>query len=629
MFDILEADIVVFQETKIQQKDLRDDMVLVPGWDCFFSMPKHKKGYSGIVIYTRQSVCCPVRAEEGISGVLCPSNSSTSFSDLPEDQQIGGYPTLTQASDALDSTSLATDFVALDSEGRSVILEFPAFVLVGVYSPANRDETRDDFRLGFLNLLDIRVRNLVSMGKRVFLTGDLNISREELDTANAESAMRKNSMTTVEYFSTPTRRLFNQLLEDGKVYGERDHGRERAVLWDICRGFHPLRKGMFTCWEQKVNARPGNFGARIDYVLCSSSMKDWFSDSNIQEGLMGSDHCPVYATMKDVIAIGDAEFNTKDLMNPPGMFQQGRRMQKLSAKDMLPLSGRLIPEFDRRQSIRDMFKRTQTLSMEQSLETTDQSETDLAMVLSSNTIHDLEGNSPALKVKVVDYNATEDLSTPKRPGQTQRGIASFLNNTKRQPLEKQSDRPSKRVKLVSTIPAGSNLTKGQRNLRGFFKNKPTDAASSANVPITRKSSPKSSLSRPVLSNAIQQQKPSTASMVSMTSKTASTLANLKEDITSSFMSEAPLRKSNWVLNVHDPIESKESWSKLFSKPAAPRCEGHNEPCISLVTKKSGINCGRSFWMCPRPLGPSGAKEKGTQWRCQSFVWCSDWNSKVD
>jgi AP endonuclease 2 len=44
MFDILEADIVCFQELKIQRKDLRDDMVLVPGWDCFFTFPKHKKG---------------------------------------------------------------------------------------------------------------------------------------------------------------------------------------------------------------------------------------------------------------------------------------------------------------------------------------------------------------------------------------------------------------------------------------------------------------------------------------------------------------------------------------------------------------------------------------------------------
>ena len=44
MFEILEADIVVMQETKIQRKDLRDDMVLVPGWDVHFSLPRHKKG---------------------------------------------------------------------------------------------------------------------------------------------------------------------------------------------------------------------------------------------------------------------------------------------------------------------------------------------------------------------------------------------------------------------------------------------------------------------------------------------------------------------------------------------------------------------------------------------------------
>jgi hypothetical protein len=44
MFDILETDIVIMQETKIQRKDLHDDMVLVPGWDVYFSLPKHKKG---------------------------------------------------------------------------------------------------------------------------------------------------------------------------------------------------------------------------------------------------------------------------------------------------------------------------------------------------------------------------------------------------------------------------------------------------------------------------------------------------------------------------------------------------------------------------------------------------------
>jgi len=51
MFDTLEADIVVMQETKIQRKDLQDDMVLVPGWDVFFSLPKHKKGVSSPVCF--------------------------------------------------------------------------------------------------------------------------------------------------------------------------------------------------------------------------------------------------------------------------------------------------------------------------------------------------------------------------------------------------------------------------------------------------------------------------------------------------------------------------------------------------------------------------------------------------
>lgn len=116
--------------------------------------------------------------------------------------------------------------------------------------------------------------------------GDLNVSREQLDTANAESSIRKNGLSVEEYMSMPYRRLLNQLLEGGKVLGERDEGREKPVMLDICRAFHPDRNGMFTCWEQKTNARPGNYGARIDYVICSSSMKDWFSDSNIQEGLM-------------------------------------------------------------------------------------------------------------------------------------------------------------------------------------------------------------------------------------------------------------------------------------------------------------------------------------------------------
>lgn len=215
-------------------------------------------------------------------GVLCAPNSTTAFRDLPESDHIGGYPT------DMRIAEWGVDPALLDSEGRCVCLEFPAFVLFGVYSPANSNGLRDDFRHGFLCALECRIRNLIKMGKRVVLVGDLNVSRDESDTAGAVEELRKNGMTHEDYVSTVNRRVFNQLLVGGEVIGERDEGREEPVLMDLVRDFHPDRKGMYTHWEQKVNARPGNFGSRIDFILASTAMDGWFSFANIQEGLMVS-----------------------------------------------------------------------------------------------------------------------------------------------------------------------------------------------------------------------------------------------------------------------------------------------------------------------------------------------------
>ena len=623
MFDILEADIVVFQETKIQRKDLSDDMVLVPGWDCYFSLPRHKKGYSGVVIYTRQSVCAPIRAEEGVTGLLCLPNSSTAFMDLPEEQQIGGYPTPAQlAVSAVDATTL-------DSEGRCVILEFPAFVLMGVYCPANRDETRDDFRIGFLDVLDARIRNLVAKGKRIFLTGDLNISREELDAANAEVSMRRQGLSGLEYVSTPARRLFNQLLEGGKVFGDRDEGRGNPVLWDICRAFHPDRLGMFTCWEQKVNARPGNCGARIDYVLCSLAMKQWFSDSNIQEGLMGSDHCPVYAIMKDRLIMNGEERDVRDLMNPPGMFLCGKRQREYSATaDPRPLSGRLIPEFSGRRNIRDMFSRKPTMPKAED-----------SQVMETETETEIDLQTGQRTKSSVPLSLT-------RAGSSQTSVASSMSepvpsppsiNKKRSVPQAHTSKPVKYTRSTSASQAPSANGKGQQSLKGFFKPKPApavinDVISEEHINLSSMNSVPLALAPPT--EVPQRSRTPKDSMPPSHSADLSVSTPLKEHTqvgpnshSSAQVSPPTLRSGSLESEdiVHDPIISKESWSKLFTKPVAPRCESHNEPCISMLTKKQGMNLGRSFWMCSRPLGPSGMKEKNTQWRCGTFIWCSDWN----
>nr|QDH83279.1 DNA lyase [Epichloe sp.] len=606
MFDILESDIVVMQETKIQRKDLQDDMVLVPGWDVFFSLPKYKKGYSGVAIYTRNATCAPLRAEEGVTGVLCAPRSTTSFRDLPSDQQIGGYPRPGQLSGAVEEA-------VLDSEGRCVILEFPAFVLLGVYCPANRDESRDVFRTSFFEALDVRIRNLVSMGKEVILAGDLNVIRSEMDSTNVLETLRKEDMTLEEWVSLPTRRVFNQLIFEGSIVGERDEERQEPVLWDLCRNFHPTRLGMNTCWDTKRNTRPANNGSRIDYILCSGGIKDWFTFANIQEGLMGSDHCPVFATIADRVSFKGNDTALLDVMNPPGVYAQGKRVRELAQRDLLPLSAKLIPEFDRRQSIRDMFfKKSSSIGVaadgapspgQPAKRASSITETGLRPVSSNNSNNNTDRNG-----------TSEDLLG----GASANSRAANAQQAESQKRQAEPIDPAPRQLKRSKSGADTNSSKlktapGQKTLKGFFK--PVDSAAVHPTP-----------------SGLQESQTNNTSPRSATDSTSPTKSVSGEPVGSELTSPSPkYSQSNHSEpiprlkeRVFDPIEAKESWSKLLGKRVVPRCE-HEEPCISLVTKKPGVNRGRSFYICPRPLGPSGEKEKGSEWRCGTFIWSSDWN----
>ncbi|KAF3035475.1 Class II abasic (AP) endonuclease [Didymella heteroderae] len=632
MFDILETDIIIMQELKIQRKDLTDDMVLVPGWDCYFSLPKHKKGYSGVGIYTRQSVCAPIRAEEGILGVLCPPGSSTPYRERPASDSIGGYPPLERIE------ALGVDPAGLDAEGRCLVLEFPAFVLFGVYSPANSNGLRDDFRFGFLDMLDTRIRNLTKMGKNVVLTGDLNVSRDLIDTAKAEDNMKAEGMTHSEYLSTPNRRIFNQLLFNGKVVGERDEGREDPVLYDLCREFHPDREGMYTHWEQKINARPGNFGSRIDFVLCSIKIKDWFKESNIQEGLMGSDHCPVYAVTKDVVpGMGNAaqsgeegrEYHMLDIMNPPGMFKDSVRLREYSTKDVPLLSGKLLTEFNKRQNIRDMFSKKPAPPRFSKVPAFPSTEPTLegAAVISPTQGADkgtkLAGATNALFT--ADGQNVSPLNSPeKRRASTS---ASPIRSIKR----------SKSSNPVPNNPA--SLAKGQQSLKGFFQSQTRSKATGSNH---------AAITSPQLTSQTGTNGDASTNSFSVSASADVTSADaITADVRTADVRTAdvrteitPPRAAPSVASASQPTPfpslvcdpgaaqqaSKEGWTKLFSKRPPPRCEGHAEPCISLTTKKPGVNRGRQFWMCPRPIGPSGQKESGTQWRCGTFIWASDWKT---
>ncbi|KAJ6178427.1 hypothetical protein N7519_008888 [Penicillium mononematosum] len=594
MFDTLEADIVILQETKIQRKDLRDDMVLVPGWDCYFSLPQVKKGYSGVVIYTRNATCSPIRAEEGITGVLCPPKSPTSFRSLPEEQQI-------EQEDVGSVPDAAIDAPTLDSEGRCVILEFPAFVLIGVYCPACRDESRDTFRMDFLNALDARIRNLTAMGKNVVVAGDINISKQSIDAAHGIEAIRKGTMTEEEFISAPPSTSI-QPLDVGW------RGREDPVLFDVCRSFHPRRTGMYTCWDQKLNARPGNYGSRIDYVLCSLHMQDWFSDSNIQEGLMGSDHCPVYAVIKESVNRPEGEVNIRDILNPPGMFKCGKRQQEYSNECALPASGRLLPEFnvDNRRSIKDMFTRKPVSIPSESVELAGTpANIPTTRVAKSTVMHTAFGSTDSAK------KGSASITEANRPSRA-------ASRKRSQPLPSTFAKRSKST--LSTSSEGSSA--GQKTLTGFFKPKDVDVYEATQSPMAFPGSSTPSLT-PKLSEGPQEKGKASGINPQPPGSQEDIIRN--EAGTSI---ERPTASKFFGDTVIDPIVSKEDWSKIFTKKPVPTCDGHQEPCISLTTKKPGMNRGRSFWICSRPLGPSGEKEKGTQWRCPTFIWASDWNSPV-
>lgn len=69
----------------------------------------------------------------------------------------------------------------------------------------------------------------------------------------------------------------------------------------------------------------------------------------------------MYAVLKDKVRLGTEEYSILDIMNPPSVFKDGIRQRNLdSTKDLLPLSGKLLPEFDKRRSIKDMLTRKHT-----------------------------------------------------------------------------------------------------------------------------------------------------------------------------------------------------------------------------------------------------------------------------
>ena len=223
-FNTLNADFFCLQETKLQAGQIALEL---PGYEQYWNYAE-KKGYSGTAIFTKHT---PLSVRYGIG--------------VPE----------------------------LDTEGRMITLEYPAFFLATCYTPnAQRELARIGHRMewdeafrGYLAGLD--------QEKPVIVCGDLNVAHQEIDLKNPASN-RGNAG-----FSDQERESFTKTLACG--------------FTDTFRHLHPEETGAYTWWSYMFKAREKNAGWRIDYFLVSDRSKDKIMSTPIYSEVMGSDHCPV------------------------------------------------------------------------------------------------------------------------------------------------------------------------------------------------------------------------------------------------------------------------------------------------------------------------------------------------
>lgn len=97
-----------------------------PGtWDAFWTFPRSKTGYSGVCTYVNSRLCVPLKAEEGITGLLLEDKGSTMRPPWTEEEKIGFYPDFTndlEMEPQFDGTLF--DPRKLDFEGRAVVCDF-------------------------------------------------------------------------------------------------------------------------------------------------------------------------------------------------------------------------------------------------------------------------------------------------------------------------------------------------------------------------------------------------------------------------------------------------------------------------------------------------------------------------
>ncbi len=225
-------DILCLQETKACPDQLDADLKEIPGYSVYWNYPE-KKGYAGVAVYTRDK----------------PSDVRYNIGDTK-----------------------------LDTEGRIIVVEYPAFTLFNVYFPnGGAGNKRVPYKMDFYDVFLKYTDSLVKSGQKLIICGDVNTAHKEIDLARPKENVNNTGFLPVE------RAWMDKLVSHGYV--------------DTFRHFHK-EPAQYTYWDMKTGARARNVGWRIDYFFVSANLLPQVTSSFILPDVMGSDHCPIGMTLK-------------------------------------------------------------------------------------------------------------------------------------------------------------------------------------------------------------------------------------------------------------------------------------------------------------------------------------------
>ncbi|KAG1752308.1 Endonuclease/exonuclease/phosphatase [Suillus paluster] len=568
----INADIICFQEMKTSRSSLSRCVALQDDFEAFFSFPQNKAGYSGVAVYADSRTITPLRAEEGLCGILQPKPP------LTFDERISrSYPCAHEIELMPDEHgSTPSDLAALDAEGRALIVDFGLFVLINVYCPNETSDVRLPFKMNFHVMLQERVRRLMNEGREVVVVGDINICATPLD--HCDGHLASNVAT---FHDHPARAWFHRWLSP------------IGCMTDAVRTFWPDRKGMYTCWNTKISARETNYGTRVDYILVTPGMLPWIKHGDIQPSLKGSDHCPIYIDLHDEITTDTGE--------------------KLFLRDVLPLDGnrsdpprlaaRRWEEYSGKQTLLSTFfgkgnklHSSPFSSISPTADTQIPREQSNA-AQSDHTHPDFELPPPTHPSLSSQKSACTSASQAPAPSSTLQ--PDPISSNQHAPPATSTKRKSS---ADATKKAPKKLKGGQSKLSSFF-------AQPSMIPPC---------SQEEFSTQVADQQDYIESDHQLALELSASLGN-------------PLSQGSLASATPSGSQSKAAWSQLMAPVQPPNCLIHDEPAKEYTVNKAGPNKGKTFYLCSRPVGPGYDKGKGERlreevnprYRCNFFKWSND------